>query len=127
MSTFRPVSPVVTASKDDSVLHNILLYGIEGISGSTVLEEHMKEAYTYISNTIQNQLIEITADIKSLMKEAKMVSVLCDEVSDVFNGVEVSIVLRFVVADHKIVLVNFVTSEQISGEVLACKIKRGNN
>lgn len=64
----------------------------------------MKEAAknaTYTSKRIQNQLIEVIGDyirdkITNEIKEDKCFSTLCDEVSDISNKEQVSIVLRFV-------------------------------
>ena len=56
---------------------------------------------TYISNTIQNQIISILADqvshsIISRVKAAKWFSVIADEVTDVSNKEQLSIALRYV-------------------------------
>lgn len=109
----------------------ILQYGTR--SGDTVLANHFKEAAknaTYTSKTIQNQLIEVIGDyirdnIINEIKEAKFYSILCDEVSDVSNKEQVSIVLRFVDSCNciKEEFVDFITTDRITGETLALRIK----
>jgi hypothetical protein len=109
----------------------VLQYGIR--SGDTVLANHFKEASknaTYTSKTIQNQLIEVIGDyirgnIIGEIKEAKFYSVLCDEVSDVSNKEQLSLVLRFVDSHNCIreEFVDFITTDRITGEALAFKIK----
>ena len=68
-----------------------------------MLAHHFKDTSknaTYTSKTIQNQIIgnHIRDKILSEIKEAKYYSILCDEVSDVSNKEQVSIVIRLVIA-----------------------------
>ena len=80
----------------------ILDYSVR--SGNTTLAEHYKGAArnaVYTSKTIQNHLIQAIGDhirdkIIKEIKQAKYYSILCDEVSDISNKEQVSIVLRFV-------------------------------
>ena len=109
----------------------ILNYSIK--SGNTILATHFNEASKnaiYTSKTIQNQIIEIIGEhirerILTEIKEAKYYSILCDEVSDVSNKEQVSIVLRFVDGSNCIreEFLDFISTERITGEVLACNIK----
>ena len=76
----------------------ILDYSVR--SGNTTLAEHFKGAarnVVYTSKTIQNQLIQAIGDhirdkIIKEIKQAKYYSILCDEVSDIYNKEQVSIV-----------------------------------
>ena len=73
-------------------------------TGDCVLKDHFTTApknATYSSKTIQNELIEVTGDwirqkILHDIKEAQFYAVLCDEVVDVSNTEQLSLVLRFV-------------------------------
>ncbi len=103
----------------------LLQYAIR--SGDTVLKKHFKESgrnAIYTSKTIQNQLIEIILgyyfrdNIISEIKEDKFYSVLCDEVRDISNKEQVSIVLRFVDSKDCIreEFLDFVTTERVTGD-----------
>ena len=102
-------------------------------SGNTTLAEHFKGAArnaVYTSKTIQNQLIEAIGDhirdrIIEEIKEAKYYSILCDEVSDVSNKEQVSIVLRFLDSSGCIreEFLDFVGTSRVTGEALALLIK----
>lgn len=102
-------------------------------SGNTALDTHLKECgrnALYTSKTIQNDLIECIGDylrgkILGEIKLATWYSVLCDEVTDVASKEQLSLVLRFVDADCCLreEFLDFITTERITGEVLACKIK----
>ena len=91
---------------DDSQNHGnfIALLSFRIDAGDSVLENHLSTAAwnaTYTSNTIQNQIISILADqvrqsIISSVKAAKWFSVIADEVTDVSNKEQLSIVLRYV-------------------------------
>ena len=73
-------------------------------SGDKVLSEHLKSAggnATYISKTIQNELIKICCDIicdKILAKirQARYYSVIADEATDISNDEQLSIGIRYV-------------------------------
>ena len=73
-------------------------------SGDTVLKEHLSAAArnsTYTSNTIQNQIItvlakQVTTNIVNKVKAARWFTVIADEVADVSNREQLSIVLRYV-------------------------------
>ena len=74
-------------------------------AGDNLLENHLKTTganATYISKTIQNQLIEccreeIVSKIIGNVKKAKFFSVLFDETTDISHTSQMSIVLRYVV------------------------------
>ena len=101
-----------------------------------MLAHHFKDASKnamYTSKTIQNQIIDIIGNhirdkILSEIKEAKYYSILCDEVSDVSNKEQVSIVIRFVDSSNCIreEFLDFILTERVTGEVLACNIKDSN-
>lgn len=73
-------------------------------AGDTVLEDHLTSApenATYISKTIQNEVIdccgeEILCTIKSRLAEAGVYSVIFDETTDVSKISQVSVALRYV-------------------------------
>ena len=103
-------------------------------AGDSVLENYLSTAAqnaTYTSNTIQNQIISILANqvshlIISRVKAAKWFSVIADEVTDLSNKEQLSIVLRYVDSETLLVredLVGFVECNTgISGHDLATKI-----
>ena len=72
--------------------------------GDVILEEHFQTCpknATYLSKTVQNELIEICGDYlrKQIIREvkvAKFFSILADEVADVSNKEQMPLVLRFV-------------------------------
>ena len=101
-------------------------------SGNRILGDHLESAARnaiYTSKTTQNEIIECIGEhlgdkILKDIKAAKWFSILCDEVVDVGNKEQVSIVLRFV--DEQTIreeFLDFVTVERITGEVLANKLK----
>ena len=73
-------------------------------SGNRILGDHLESAARnaiYTSKTTQNEIIECIGEhlgdkILKDIKAAKWFSILCDEVVDVGNKEQVSIVLRFV-------------------------------
>ena len=73
-------------------------------AGDTTLGEHLSTAsqnVTYISNTIQNQIINVLADqvrqnIIQKVQAAKWYTVIADEVTDVSNKEQLSIMFRYV-------------------------------
>ena len=103
-------------------------------ASDTVLGEHLSTAArnaTYISNTIQNQIIDVLADqvrqkIIQKVQAAKRYAVIANEVTDVSNKEQLSIVLRYVESDSLVVredLVCFAECDTgISGQNLADKI-----
>ena len=80
----------------------LLDYSIE--TGNSALARHLQESSKnaiYTSKTIQNDLIDcigshIRYNILKEIKESKYYSILCNEVVDISNKEQVSIVLRFV-------------------------------
>ena len=104
-------------------------------SGDTVIREHLSTAArnaTYTSNTVQNQIITVLADqvttsIIDKVKAAKWFTVIADEVTDVANREQLSIVLRYVDIATLTVredLVGFFECDTgISGRSLSEKIK----
>ena len=102
-------------------------------AGDTVLGEHLATASrnaTYTSSVIQNQVIDVLADqvrqkIIGNVQVAKWFSVI-DEVTDVSNKEQLSLVLRYVEPDSLLVredLVGFFECDTgISGRALADKI-----
>ncbi len=73
-------------------------------AGDSVLDEHLSTAArnaTYTSKTIQNQIIRVLAEqvtnhIIDKIKAAQWFTVIADEVTDVSNREQLSIVLRYV-------------------------------
>ena len=70
-------------------------------SGNRILGDHLESAARNASKTTQNEIIECIGEhlrdkILKDIKAAKWYSILCDEVVDVGNEEQVSIVLRFV-------------------------------
>lgn len=72
-------------------------------AGDKVLAEHMEKSArnaTYISKTSQNKLIKccgdvITDELITAIRKAEYYSILADEVSDVSNKEQLSLVIRF--------------------------------
>ena len=103
-------------------------------AGDTVFGEHLSTAArnaTYISNTVQNQIINVLADqirqkIIRKVQAAKWYTVIADEVTDILNKEQLSIVLRYVESDSLMVredLVGFTECDTgISVQNLADKI-----
>ena len=103
-------------------------------AGDTVLGEHLATASrnaTYTSSVIQNQVIDVLADqvrqkIIGNVQVAKWFNVIADEVTDVSNKEQLSLVLRYVEPDTLLVrkyLVGFFECDTgISGRALADKI-----
>ena len=81
-------------------------------AGDTILGEHLSTAArnaTYISNTIQNQIIHVLADqvrqnIIQRVQAAKQYTAIADEVTDVSNKEQLSIVLRWYVESVSLVV-----------------------
>ena len=91
------------------------------------LANHLKESprnARYTSKGIQNELIEVVGntiqlDIISEVQAAQYYSIVADEVTDVSNKEELSLVLRYMFNDEiKEVFVDFIQVERITGEVL---------
>ena len=103
-------------------------------AGDTVLGEHLatcSKNATYTSSVIQNQIIDVLADqirnkIIVKVQAAKWFTVIADEVTDVSNKEQLSLVLRYVDPDALLVredLVGFFECDTgISGHALALKI-----
>ena len=101
----------------------------------TILEEHLNTAArnsTYTSNTVQNQIItvlakQLTSHIIDNVKAARWFTVIADEVADVSNKEQLSIVLHYVNDATLTVredLVGFFKRDTgITGRDLANKIK----
>ena len=103
-------------------------------AGDTILENHLSAAAqnaTYTSNTIQNQIITVLSDqvrqcIIRREVDSKWFTVIVDEVTDVSNREQLSIVLRYV--DNSTLIVRedqvaFIGCDKgISGRDLANKI-----
>lgn len=122
-----------TADPNSNKGNFIALLNYSANNGNATLAQHLNEAMknaTYTSKTTQNELIEAIGDqlrnaIIQEVKAVKWFSIQCDEVSDVSNKEQVSIVLRYVDLSNTIRedFVDFVAVERITGEVLAAKIK----
>ena len=87
--------------------------------------EHAPKNALYTSKTIQNELIKvigsrIQSDIISEVKEAMFYSIIADEVTDIANREQLSLVLRYVINGKvKEVFTDFLEVERITGEALA--------
>ena len=103
-------------------------------SGDKILETHLKNApknATYISKTVQNELIELTGDhIRSSVvneaKQAGLFSVMADETTDISNQEQMSLCLRYVLNGtiHE-QFVDFVAcNDGVTGAALAQQILR---
>eukprot|EP00116_Pleurobrachia_bachei_P003269 sb/3463531/ len=62
---------------------------------------HLKDAFTGLSSTIQNELIQITSDavinnIKNMVEKCEFFSVMADEATDASHRQRMSVCLRFV-------------------------------
>ena len=103
-------------------------------AGDTVLGDHLSTSArnaTYISNTVQNQIIHVLSNqvkqtIIQRVQAAKWYTVIADEVTDASNKEQLSIVLRYVDSDSLLVredLVGFTECDTgTSGRSLAEKI-----
>lgn len=70
-------------------------------AGDSVLEKHLCTAATYVSNTIQNQIVGVLSNqvcdhIVTNIKATKWFTVIADEVTDLSDTEQLSIVLRYV-------------------------------
>ena len=87
-------------------------------AGDTVLGEHLKAAArnaAYTSPVIQNQIIDVLEDqirseIIRRVQKAKWFTVIADEVTDVSNKEQLSLVLRYIDPDTCLVRENLVGS-----------------
>ena len=114
-------------------MHHAALHYFSG-ENPDVLAEHLATAprnATYTSKTIQNQMINIVADqirskIAGNIEAAKWYTVISDEVTDVSNKEQLSLVLSYVDSDTLLVredLIGFVECNTgITGRELANKI-----
>ena len=103
-------------------------------SGDTVIGEHLATAArnaTYTSSVIQNQLVDVLCHqirqkILDKVKRATWYTVLADEVTDISNKEQLSLVLRYVDPDTNQVredLISFLECDEgITGRCLAKKI-----
>ena len=98
----------------------LLDYSTENAALARHLQESSKNVI-YTSKTIQNDLIDcigshIRDNILKEIKEYKYYSILCDELVDISNKEQVSIVMRFVdnKCDIREDFLNFRTVERIS-------------
>ena len=108
---------------------SLLEYSVK--SGNEALSRHLKDCSknaTYTSKTSQNELIQTIGDhlrnkLLEEVRTAKWFSILCDEETDVSNKEQVSIVIRFedVSCNIREEFIDFVTTDRITGEVLAKK------
>ncbi|CAF1232275.1 unnamed protein product [Rotaria sordida] len=104
----------------------LLQYRVDG--GDNILENHLKTSdknATYISKTIQNQLIQVIGgmiirQIIEEVKEAKFYTILLDETADISNVEQASLCLRYVYNDViQEKFVKFITVSDRSGAGLA--------
>lgn len=102
-------------------------------AGDKILEAHLQSApnnATYTSSVIQNQLIHILGDyIRNIIIDgvikSPLFSVIADEVTDVANFEQLSLVLRYVDSDGCIHedLVDFIECDEgVTGQAIADKI-----
>ena len=103
-------------------------------AGDTILGEHLCTAprnATYTSSVIQNQVIDVVADqvrqkIITKVRAAKWFTIIADEVTDVSNKEQLSLVVRYVDHDTLSVRVDllgfFECDSGITGRALADKI-----
>ena len=88
--------------------HALLRFRID--AGDKVLEEHFETAgknCTYRSKTIQNELIEVCGDyirnrLLAEIREAQFFAISADEVADLSNREQMSLVVRFVDRDKNV-------------------------
>lgn len=92
-----------------------------------VLAEYLQGApknAQYTSKTIQNELVTVVGDriresIINEVKDAKFYSIIADEVTDVSNREELSLVVHYLYnKEVKEVFVDFIEVERITGKVL---------
>ena len=103
-------------------------------AGDTLLDQHLTTSArnaTYTSSAIQNQIIDVLSDqvrqkIIRKVHQAKWFSVIADEVTDISNKEQLSLVVRYIDLDTLLVredLLGFVECDTgISGRDLAGKI-----
>ena len=98
-----------------------------------VLADHLSNCprnARYTSKTIQNELLQVTGDkirseILEEVKQAKFYSIIADEVTDISNKEELSLVIRYLHEEQvREVFVDFVKVERITGQVLGETILR---
>ena len=91
-----------------------------------VLADHLSNCPRngrYTSKTIQNELLQVTGDkirseILEEVKQAKFYSIIADEVTDISNKEELSLVIRYLHEEQvREVFVDFVEVERITGQV----------
>ena len=93
----------------------------------TILSEHLSKGpknARYTSKNIQNELLSVVGDtirnsIISEVKNAKYYSIIADEVTDVANHEELSLVIRYIHNEEiREDFVDFIEVERITGRVL---------
>ena len=98
-----------------------------------ILADHLSKCprnARYTSKTIQNELIQVAGgkirtDILKEVKHAKFYSIIADEVTDVSNKEELSLVLRYIHEEQvREVFLDFLEVERITGKVLGETILR---
>ena len=110
-------------------------------SGDLILKKHLETApknAVYDSKTVQNELIGVTGEwitrkIVQEVKEAKFYTVIADEVADISNTEQMSIVVRYVdcLCEIKEEFIAFVscksgtTGEALSANILSMLQKHG--
>ena len=96
-----------------------------------ILADHLASAprnAVYTSKTIQNNLIDVIStriltEIVAEVKKAKYYTIIADEVTDLANKEQLSLVLRYILDGNvNEVFVDFVFVERITGAVLARSI-----
>lgn len=94
------------------------------------LKPGSKSVFTGLSSDVQNELIEIIAlkvlwEIKERMENAKYVSIMADETTDISNKSQMCVTVRFIhngkICEHLVDLVD--VSEDRRAEALADKMK----
>ena len=123
--------------REDAASHNKGLYRelveFTAAAGDEVLKDHLENMSanaTYLSPTIQNQMIEIVGQsvleaVVVKVKEAGMFSVLMDETTDASHQEQLSVMVRFVdktaTVDTQVIkerLLGVVCATQTTGEAL---------
>ena len=117
-------------SQNPGNFKSLLKFRVE--AGDEILKEHFNTApknATYTSKTIQNELIEVVGDwirkkIVKEIKEAQVYTILADEVADVSNTEQLSLVLRFVDGMGRIkeMFTGFIRCKEVTGAALATSI-----
>lgn len=81
-------------------------------SGDTMLKYHLQNTNskaTYISKTVQNQLIDCCGHIIAKVDRSKYYSILFDETTDISQSSQMSVVLRYLDTEHNEICEDFVS------------------